>query len=364
MKPVMEVDLPHLYEDTDRHGKRRIYVRRYGRKIRVRERPGTRAFVQAYDEALAEITARRGPQPEQRIKRPRQNTLGWLAMRYFGSEEFQSLDERSQRTRRGVIESCLREPRRPGSADLMRDCPLNRFTSKHVKMLRDRKKGKPGAANNRKKYLSAMFGWAIENDEGGFTVNPCRDVRRKRYATDGFHTWSVDEAKQYLAHHPIGTSAHLAGALLLFLGGRPSDTAKYGRQHVRGGEITTVPHKRQHLRKDPVTKPILPILQRAIDAGPCGDLTFIINEYGRGFTDKGFGNKMRQWCDEANLHHCTAHGLRKAGAAILAENGATAFQLMAIFDWTTIKQAEVYIRAANRKKAVAAALPLLATGME
>ena len=32
----------------------------------------------------------------------------------------------------------------------------------HVKMLRDRKAGKPGAANNRRKYLSAMFGWAVE----------------------------------------------------------------------------------------------------------------------------------------------------------------------------------------------------------
>lgn len=38
----------------------------------------------------------------------------------------------------------------------------------------------------------------------------------------------------------------------------------------------------------------------------------------------GLGNKMRQWCDQAELPHCRAHGIRKAGATIAAENGATA----------------------------------------
>lgn len=44
---------------------------------------------------------------------------------------------------------------------------------------------------------------------------------------------------------------------------------------------------------------------------------------------------MRQWRDEAHLHKCTMHGLRKAGATIAADNGATDEQLMAIFGWTT-----------------------------
>jgi integrase len=41
------------------------------------------------------------------------------------------------------------------------------------------------------------------------------------------------------------------------------------------------------------------------------------------------------------LYHCSAHGLRKAGATIAANNGATAHQLMAIFGWDTIKEAEL-----------------------
>jgi hypothetical protein len=59
--------------------------------------------------------------------------------------------------RRGVIEACLEEPLTPGSKLIMRDCPYVRVNAQHIKMLRDRKKNTPGAANNRKKYLSAMF---------------------------------------------------------------------------------------------------------------------------------------------------------------------------------------------------------------
>ena len=79
--------------------------------------------------------------------------------------------------------------------------------------------------------------------------------------------------------------------------------------------------------------PILPALQSVIDASPCGELTFLLNDLNRPFTEAGFGNKFRDWCNQAGLRHCTAHGLRKAGATIAANNGATSRQLMAIFGW-------------------------------
>ena len=64
--------------------------------------------------------------------------------------------------------------------------------------------------------------------------------------------------------------------------------------------------------------------------------------------------RLRDWfrecCAEAGLPPCTAHGLKKAGTTITAENGATASRLMAIFDWSTIRQAKVYTRAADRKR--------------
>lgn len=49
----MRADFPYLIPDRDRHGVVRYYVRRHGRKIRIREKPGTEAFALAYAEALA-----------------------------------------------------------------------------------------------------------------------------------------------------------------------------------------------------------------------------------------------------------------------------------------------------------------------
>jgi len=64
-------------------------------------------------------------------------------------------------------------------------------------------------------------------------------------------------------------------------------------------------------------------------------------------------------CNEAGLSHRTAHGLRKAGATIAAENGATDRQLMALFDWESAAQANVYTRAADRKRLTREAARLL-----
>src|SRR5262249_31385520 len=134
--------------DQDRHGNERLYVRRRGRKIRIREKPGTEAFAQAYADALRILDRERiADRPV--LKGAPAGTLGWLAACYFASVEFRRLDPKSQSTRRGIIEECLREPRKPGSPDLMRDCPLSVLSAVHVKMLRDRKAAKPAAANNR-----------------------------------------------------------------------------------------------------------------------------------------------------------------------------------------------------------------------
>jgi integrase len=68
---------------------------------------------------------------------------------------------------------------------------------------------------------------------------------------------------------------------------------------------------------------------------------------------------MRQWCDQADLLHCTSHGLRKAGATIAAENGASDLQLMAIFGWTRAEMATLYTRRTNRRKLSQDAMPLM-----
>jgi integrase len=104
-----------------------------------------------------------------------------------------------------------------------------------MRALRDLKRDLPGAANNRRKYLSSMFGWAMEYMPRLMKVNPARDVRRLKYESEGFHTWSADELARFEARHPVGTKAYLAVSLLLYTGVRRGDVVTLGRQHVKDG---------------------------------------------------------------------------------------------------------------------------------
>jgi hypothetical protein len=84
-----------------------------------------------------------------------------------------------------------------------------------------------------------MFGWAIEQTPPLMKTNPARDVRRIKYETEGFHTWTPQEFEEFEARHPLGTKAHLALALLLYTGTRRGDMVTRGRQHVRDGWLAS-----------------------------------------------------------------------------------------------------------------------------
>lgn len=350
----MEIDLPYLSRDKDRHGNWRLYVRKNGRKIRIKEVSGTAAFTRAYSEAVEALD---GPSPAPGPRKPPRGTLGWLVAAYCGSSEFKALDTRSQATRRRVLDSCLLEPLRPGSSDHMWACPINRLSAAHCQVLRDRKVGKPGAANNRLKYLSSMFGWAVERRL--MVSNPARDAKPVKYATGGFYTWTDADVQRYEDFYPVGTRARLALALLLYTGVRRDDVVRLGRQHVKGQTLVFVPRKTRHLRAEASVKPILSELERIIAASPTGDLAFLVTAHGQPFTANGFGGRFRDWCDKAGLPQCTAHGLRKAGATRAANLGATDRQLMALFDWTSSSQATTYTKKADKTKLAGEAMQLL-----
>jgi integrase len=356
----VQIELPNLSSEPDRHGNARYYVRRKiagrQRRVRVRGEPGSDEFMAAYRSAVEALNV--APAPERpRLVRRTHGSLGWLAAEYFGSTEFKGLDPISQRTRRGVIESCLQEPVTPGSPRLMRDCPYMRVNATHIMMFRDRKvnAGLSGAANNRRKYLGSMFSWAIEARKYGITVNPCRDAKRAKVVTDGFYTWTIDDVLAYVRKHPAGTMAHLALALMLFLGARRGDAARLGPKNDRGDDMVYVPRKTSYRRVDESVKPILPPLRHALKVTPHGLQTFLVTSYGKPFTDAGLGNKMRNWCDAAGLPECTAHGLKKIGATLCAEFGATDRQMMALFDWTSEKMATPYTAKARKRMLAASA---------
>lgn len=94
----------------------------------------------------------------------------------------------------------------------------------------------------------------------------------------------------------------------------------------------------------------------AIDATPTGHMAFLVTAFGKPFTSNGFGNWFKKRCTEAGLPHCSAHGLRKAGTAVLAERGATDREIMAVTGHVTSKEVDRYTRSARQKTLAAAAI--------
>jgi integrase len=110
--------------------------------------------------------------------------------------------------------------------------------------------------------------------------------------------------------------------------------------------------------------PILPILQRTLDAGPVGDLAFIVGKSGKPFTKESFGNAFKEACVAAGLLHHSAHGCRKIAATRAADNGATVAQLNAIFGWRGTAMASLYTEEADRKRLAVEAIKKLANEIE
>lgn len=346
----MRVRLKYLSEDVDRHGNVRCYVRLPGKKkVRLRAQPGTSDFMTEYQEA---VSLAKTDQPRQASEAKR-GAFRYLCIRYFASVQYKALDISTRNWQRRALDAICKDHAAK---------PVAMMQPRHVRKIRDELITTPAAANQRIKALRALFGWANEADET--TVNPTIGVKRLRYASSGHHSWTPDEIVQYHERHPIGTQARLAMDILRFTTGRREDAPRLGRQHVRDGRIRFRQAKNEHRNPIDIDIPLHPALRESIDATPIGNMTFLITEYGRPFTTNGFGNKFKDWCRQADLPHCSAHGLRKATATELAERDATPHQIMAITGHTSLKEVERYTKAAQRRKMANAGMAKLSMPLE
>lgn len=320
---------PYLRRERTRHGRMIWTFRREKEYRRLPDEYGSEAFWAAYNAALE------GKQPDKPAS-AQSGTLAWLVGRYKQSGHFKSLAASSRMARDYIMQSVCKESGRVQFA---------KITRKHIHAAMDRRSATPHAANNFLVAMSVLFKWAVQNEM--VAVNPCDGVDPIKTKSTGFHTWTLDEVEQYRTRHPVGTKPRLALDLFLFTGLRLSDAALVGKQHVRDGVITL----RTRKTGTAVHVPIFPELQASIDATPTGDLAFLVSSTGRPFQTPGtLGAWFRKRCDEAGLPECTAHGLRKAGATIAANNGASAHELMAMFGWSRISMAEIYTKNADKAR--------------
>jgi integrase len=337
---TLTLELKYLRREKDG----RLYVRRNGKSIRLTSSPTTGSFPAEYLAALAQLD---GERPK--LERCAKGSFSWLCQQYFQSREWSEFAPATRTGKRGILEAVCW---------LIGDTPAAHIETRHIKQLRDGKKT-PGAANKRLKVLRRLFQWAVEEEL--LSRNPAANVPRIRSKSVGYHSWTVDEVRQFEKTHPTGTRPRLALALLLYTGARRSDVVRMGPEMVKDGWLTFVTEK----TGTGVTIPISPELQEQIKLCDPSAETYLQTARSEPYTPAGFGNAFRDWCDAAGLHGCSAHGLRKAGAAIAAERGATEAELNAIFGWGHgSKEASTYIKAASRKVLAGRAAELISVPRE
>jgi integrase len=342
---MVKLRLKYVVEDVDRHGKVRRYFRRRGKpKIPLPGPPGSAEFMAAYQLAL-EGKLERKDKPG---KAPHGSFRG-LVEEFYRSSLFKRLDARSQRVRMGILERFMST-----GAEVL---PYGRFEARHVVRFMDDLQDTPGAANNLLKALRHLFRFARKHGYIAPNSDPTSGVENMEYRKRPFHSWTMGEVQQFETRWAIGTKPRLALALLLYTGQRRSDIVALGRQHIKDGCLEFTQAKSRHY-DEPVHHaiPILPDLQRVINATPSSGLAFLETQMGKPYTANGFGNAFRDWCDLAGLRHCSSHGLRKLAATKLAEAGCTPHQIMSITGHRTLAQVEHYTRAVAQRQTAQATI--------
>jgi integrase/recombinase XerD len=342
----MRVRLKYLCEDRDRHGNVRCYVRMPGKpKMRLRKLPGTPEFMEEYQAAISATTLDTARQAHEAKK----GSFRYLCVRYYASASYKALDGSTRNWQRRALDEIAREHAAK---------PVMMMQARHVRRMRDAKSTTPAAANQLVKALRALFSWANEAEET--TVNPTIGVKKLRYRSDGHHTWTEGEIDQYYERHPLGSQARLALDLLRYTTGRREDAPRLGRQHVRDDRIRFRQAKNEHRNPIDIDIPLHPELATSIAAAKVSNnMTFLLTQFGKPFTANGFGNKFKDWCRQADLPHCSAHGVRKATSTALAESGATPHEIMSITGHQTLEEVERYTKAVSRRKTADAAMAKL-----
>lgn len=320
---------PYTHREVTRHGKVVWYFRRDKKwpRTRLPGAYGSPEFNRAYDAALAgKIGVSRPARPAARA------SLRWLVDKYYASGRFAQLRPNTQRNQRLMLESVCRT----GG-----DMRIREIEPADVRKGMMDREATPRMAATFISVMRSLFDFAMDLDL--VEENPVGTIKARQAKTEGYHTWTVEEVERYNARHAVGTQARLAMDIFLYTGLRRGDACTLGRQHVRGSTITI----RAGKNGAEITIPILPPLAASIAATKTGDLVFLLNTLGRPWKSNSFGYWFADRCDEAGVPG-RAHGLRKAGATLAASNGATTFELMAMYGWTSIKVAEIYTRNANR----------------
>lgn len=340
----------------DRYGKPRYYFRRnrQSKRIALPGLPFSAEYMAAYAAALE--AAPPAP-PIIGAERSPSGTLNAAIVAYYGASHFtESLGATTQKNRRYALDA-FRCEKGEGNSVARGERQLALLDRAHLgKIVGKLKAGKQHALI---KALKPFFDWCVgqmlikDNPAIGLTL-------AKKPKTAGHYSWTERDIERFSRRHPVGTTAHLTMAICLYTGLRISDARLFGPEHLYDGMVRIKPLKTSRTTGQVVEFRAHPDLVRVLRATKViGTKTYIISERHKPFAEGGLSNKMRDWCDEAGLPECSAHGLRKAIVRRMLEAGATEYQVAAVTGHADLDEIRVYARGISNARLGTAAIDLI-----
>jgi integrase len=341
---------PHLIYEPSRHGQPRWYVRLdngstkngkrvRGRRVRIHGEYGSDEFKAAYRAAIGGV-----PLPTKKNE-ARPHSIKWLITQFRNSAPWKALGHNTRKQR----EQIFRHMEAYAGND-----HISSLTQAAIVAGRDRRADRSEAAKSFMKAVRGLCAWAVEARYMSF--DPSAGVKNpKSKKTGGFKIWEEAWVDKYYGRWPLGSKERVWIDVIMYSGLRRGDAVRYGRQHISGGKGLAGVRRgigRIKVKKSgetvQATLPILDVLAETLEAGPIGDMTFIVGERGLPLTKESFGNYFRDACVAAGVSG-RAHGLRKLAATRAANNRATVKELQALFGWVDIKMPQLYTEAADRE---------------
>jgi integrase len=295
-----------------------------------------------------------------------EQSLAWLVRQFMASAQVKALKPSTRLRFDDLLHRLCALPwPKAGPGVVVGGAAFASVRKEHMLQIRAHFAETPAQADYLMKAVRAMFYWA---EERGFstTINPAARIGAL-WLGDGHEPWTYEDHAKFCARWPVGTTPRLAYDLALYSGARVVDLHMLGPQHLRGGWLYWVEEK----GKDSVALKRRgkgnkhrqwmghAALLGSISATTHGIRNFIVRPDGQPYARPDrLGRAIVRWAKAAVVDK-TAHGIRKLGATILADNGADLITIRDFLGHSSFQEAEVYIRNRDKRRASERAIALM-----
>lgn len=343
-----------------------------GKTTNLPGKPGEPAFEKAYREATKGVTATEKTRIANILDARNVNAC---YRRLLRTPEWEALDNATQDKNRRMLVEFMATKVTEDMDVKWADVAMADIKTKDIRKVLDRVRlTAPTKAKHMLVAIRKLTKIAIQ--EEWIEYDPTFTLEAPVPQTLGHRKWPDEMIAKYRAHHPVGSAARTCFELAIWLGNRRSDIARLTWEsliteavELAGGETREMQafafRQKKNSKRTGGKEMFLPVrkeLAEALEPLDRDSVYVLLNGYGEPFSEKSLTGMMAHWCKQAEIPvgnkkagttGFTLHGLRKNFGIKLALDGATGPQIQTAMGHSSAREADPYLREANRKRLVA-----------